>query len=45
MYSVKHNNVFYSISGNMFRSFGPLRGQRYTKFKETGLHVVYINFK
>jgi hypothetical protein len=36
MYSVKHNNDFYSISGNKFRSFWTSSDQRYTKFKNTG---------
>ena len=33
MYSVKHNSVFYSISGNKFRSLWPSSGQHYTTFK------------
>jgi len=36
MYSVKHNNVYYSISDNKFWSFRPSAGQRYTNFKKTG---------
>jgi len=36
VYSVKHNNAFYSISDNKFQSFWPPSGQRYTKFKKTG---------
>jgi len=45
MYSVKHNNDFYSISGNKFRSLRLSSGQRYTKFKKDWLHVMYRNFK
>ena len=36
MYSVEHNNVFYSICGNNFQSFRPSSGQGYIKFKNTG---------
>jgi hypothetical protein len=45
MYSVEHNNDFYSISGNQFRSLRLSSGQRYTKFKKDWLHVVCTNCK
>ena len=35
MYSVKHYNEFYSISGHKFQSFQASSGHRYTKFTKT----------
>ena len=43
VYSVEHNNFYYSISGNQFRSYWPSSVQRYINL-EDWLHVVYIDF-
>ena len=44
MFSVEHNNVYYSISGNKFQSHQPSSGHRYINLKDWS-HVVYTDFK
>jgi len=50
MFSVEHNNVYYFISGNNFRSFEPSTVHQYIKFKSVvtwsvhWFHVIWDPF-